>query len=170
MRFNQNRDMPEAGFDITSMIDVVLLLTIFFMMSSQFSRIAQRSLDLPRQAGDAKPRPDSEANAAVVIDLEKDGGLSVAGRNYPLERLATMIAIDRQRAERTGNFLDVIVRADRSTPAPQLQRLAGALSAEGVSTWRLATSGESRRSIRGSVKNENSSGGGGGGDGGGVNP
>lgn len=145
MRFNRNNEMPEAGFDITSMIDVVLLLTIFFMMSSQFSRIAQRSLDLPRQAGDANTLPDSQADAGVVIDLEKDGRLSVAGRNYPLERLVTMVAIDRQRAERTGNFLDVIVRADRSTPAPQLQKLAGALSAEGISTWRLATSGESRR-------------------------
>lgn len=135
--------MPEAGFDITSMIDVVLLLTIFFMMSSQFSRIAQRELDLPRQRGDAHPRPDSASDAAVVIDLEKDGRLSVAGRAYPLERLATMVAIDRQRAERTGNFLDVIVRADRTTPAPQLQRLAGALGKEGVDSWRLATTGES---------------------------
>jgi biopolymer transport protein ExbD len=146
MRFIRNNDMPETGFDITSMVDVVLLLTIFFMMSSQFSRIAQRDLDLPRQPGDAKPRPDSTSEAAVVIDLEKDGKISVAGRAYPLERLATMVAIDRQRAERTGEFLDVIVRADRLTPAPQLQKLAGALSAEGVSTWRLATSGESRRS------------------------
>ncbi|MBX3389758.1 MAG: biopolymer transporter ExbD [Phycisphaeraceae bacterium] len=146
MRFNRNKEMPEAGFDITSMIDVVLLLTIFFMMSSQFSRIAQRDLDLPRQPGDAHPRPDSAADAAVVIDLEKDGRLSVAGRNYPLERLTTMVAIDRQRAERTGNFLDVIIRADRSTPAPQLQKLAGALSAEGVDSWRLATTGEAHRS------------------------
>lgn len=149
MRFNSNKDMPETGFDITSMIDVVLLLTIFFMMSSQFSQIAQRALDLPRQSGDKNPRPDATSDAAVVIDLEKDGRISVAGRAYPLERLATMVAIDRQRAERTGNFLDVIVRADRSTPAPQLQRLAGALGAEGVSTWRLATSGESRHSGRG---------------------
>jgi len=154
MRFNRNTDMPEAGFDITSMIDVVLLLTIFFMMSSQFSRIAQRALDLPRQSGDAHPRADSNSDAAVVIDLEKDGRISVAGRVYPLERLATMVAIDRQRAERTGNFLDVIVRADRSTPAPQLQKLAGALGAEGVATWRLATSGESGRTKRSGVSGD----------------
>ncbi|MBX3380578.1 MAG: biopolymer transporter ExbD [Phycisphaeraceae bacterium] len=149
MRFNRNNEMPEAGFDITSMIDVVLLLTIFFMMSSQFSRTAQRELDLPRQSGDAHPRPDGSADAAVVIDLEQDGRLSVAGRNYPLERLATMVAIDLQRAERTGSFLDVIVRADRSTPAAHLQRLAGALSAQGIASWRLATSGESHRSHSG---------------------
>lgn len=148
MRFNRNKEMPEAGFDITSMIDVVLLLTIFFMMSSQFSRVSQRALDLPHQPGDTHPRPDSAADAAVVIDLEKDGQISVAGRNYPLERLATLVAIDRHRAERTGNFLDVIVRADRATPAPQLQKLAGALSAEGVDSWRLATSGESRGARR----------------------
>lgn len=134
--------MPEAGFDITSMIDVVLLLTIFFMMSSQFSRITQRNLDLPRQKGDANSRPDASSDAAVVIDLETDGRLSVAGRVFPLERLATMVAIDRQKLERSGGILDVIIRADRATPAPQLQRLATALSHEGIVTWRLATSGE----------------------------
>lgn len=146
MRFNRNNEMPEAGFDITSMVDVVLLLTIFFMMSSQFSRTAQRELDLPRQPGDLHPRPDAAADAAVVIDLESDGRLSVAGRTYPLDRLATMVAIDLQRAERTGSILDVIIRADRSTPAPHLQKLASALGAQGIATWRLATSGESRRS------------------------
>ncbi|MBN8598106.1 MAG: biopolymer transporter ExbD [Planctomycetes bacterium] len=148
MRFNRNNDMPEAGFDITSMIDVVLLLTIFFMMSSQFSRISQRNLDLPRQKGDANARPDASSDAAVVIDLETDGRLSVAGRSYPLERLATLVAIDRQKMERSGGILDVIVRADRATPAPQLQRLAAALSREGVATWRLATSGETSHSTQ----------------------
>ncbi len=134
--------MPEAGFDITSMIDVVLLLTIFFMMSSQFSRISQKTLDLPRQAGDANPRRDSESDAAVVIDLEQDGRLSVAGRRYEFARLVTLVAADRARSEKSGSILDVVVRADRLTPATQLTRLAAALSAEGVINWRLATTGE----------------------------
>ncbi|MFO0861843.1 MAG: biopolymer transporter ExbD [Phycisphaerales bacterium] len=142
MRFNRHQEMPEAGFDITSMIDVVLLLTIFFMMSSQFSRITQKQLDLPREAGDPNPRADADAEAAVVIDLERDGRLSVGGREYPMERLTNMVAIDRQRAARSGGILDVIVRADRTTPAPLLQKLAAALSAQGIDTWRLATNGE----------------------------
>lgn len=142
MRFNRDKAMPEAGFDITSMVDVVLLLVIFFMMSSQFSRIAQRALDLPRESGDANLRGTSDAEAAVVIDLEKDGRLSVGGRSYELDRLALMIAADRSRTEKAGGVLEVIVRADRVTPASFLSQLAGALSSEGITGWRLATTGD----------------------------
>lgn len=142
MRFTRDKAMPEAGFDITSMVDVVLLLVIFFMMSSQFSRIAQRALDLPRESGDSNLRGASDAEAAVVIDLEKDGRLSVGGRMYELDRLALMISADRTRTEKSGGVLEVIVRADRLTPATFLSQLAGALSSEGITGWRLATTGD----------------------------
>ena len=134
--------MPECGFDITSMIDVVLLLTIFFMMSSQFHRIAQRNLDLPKQPGDANNAGAPDAEAAVVIDMEKDGRLSVGGRSYELERLALLVSADRARTEKAGGMLEVIVRADRTTPADRLSLLAAALGAQGVESWRLATTGD----------------------------
>jgi biopolymer transport protein ExbD len=114
--------MPEAGFDITSMIDVVLLLTIFFMMSSQFSKIVQRPLDLPNEKGDASDKP-VDAEVAVVVDMEQDGRLSVGGRVYELDRLATMVAADQQRVAASGRLLDVVIRADRTTPTSHLARL-----------------------------------------------
>ncbi|MBY0114012.1 MAG: biopolymer transporter ExbD [Phycisphaerales bacterium] len=141
MKFNRHQPMPEAGFDITSMIDVVLLLTIFFMMSSQFSKVVQRSLDLPKEVGDAADKP-IDAEVAVVVDLEKDGRLSVGGRVYELDRLAAVVAADHQKVAATGQVLDVVIRADRATATTHLSRLVSALSAEGVTEWRLATSGE----------------------------
>ena len=141
MRFNRNKPMPEAGFDITSMIDVVLLLTIFFMMSSQFSKIVQRPLDLPREKGDAADQP-VDAEVAVVVDLEEDGRLSVGGRVYELDRLAAMVAADQQKIASSGRLLDVVIRADRKTPTVYLAKLVSAFTAEGVVDWRLATTGE----------------------------
>jgi biopolymer transport protein ExbD len=140
MRFNRNQPMPEAGFDITSMIDVVLLLTIFFMMSSQFSKIVQRPLDLPNEKGDASDKP-VDAEVAVVVDMEQDGRLSVGGRVYELDRLATMVAADQQRVAASGRLLDVVIRADRTTPTSHLARLVSAFTAEGIVDWRLATTG-----------------------------
>lgn len=144
MKFSRNQPMPETGFDITSMIDVVLLLTIFFMMSSQFSKIVQRSLDLPKEKGDATDKP-VDAEVAVVVDMERDGRLSVGGRVYELDRLASMVAADQQRVAASGRLLDVVIRAERSTPTTHLARLVTSFSAEGVSDWRLATTGEASR-------------------------
>lgn len=140
--------MPETGFDITSMVDVVLLLTIFFMMSSQFSKIVQRSLDLPREKGDSADKP-VDAEVAVVVDLERDGRLSVGGRVYELDRLAAMVAADQQKVGESGRLLDVVIRADRQTPTTHLARLVSTLTAEGVTDWRLATTGESGGASRG---------------------
>jgi biopolymer transport protein ExbD len=123
------------------MIDVVLLLTIFFMMSSQFSKIVQRPLDLPNERGDASDKP-VDAEVAVVVDMEQDGRLSVGGRVYELDRLATMVAADQQRVAASGRLLDVVIRADRTTPTTHLSRLVSAFTAEGIVDWRLATSGE----------------------------
>ena len=148
MRFSRNQPMPEAGFDITSMIDVVLLLTIFFMMSSQFSKIVQRSLDLPNEKGDAADKP-IDAEIAVVVDVERDGRLSVGGRVYELDRLAAMVAADQQKVAASGQLLDVVIRADRLTPTSHLSRLVSTFTAEGVSDWRLATTGESGRATGG---------------------
>lgn len=151
MRFSRNQPMPETGFDITSMIDVVLLLTIFFMMSSQFSKIVQRALDLPKEQGDATDKP-IDAEVAVVIDMERDGRLSVGGRVYELDRLAAMVAADQQKVAATGRLLDVVIRADRDTPTSHLSKLVSTFTAEGVADWRLATTGESSSALRGSAR------------------
>ncbi len=51
MKFTRPKVTPEATFDLTNMIDVVLLLIIFFMLTAQFAKSNQREMDLPRQAG-----------------------------------------------------------------------------------------------------------------------
>lgn len=136
MRFGRTRTPQSASFDLTPMIDVVLLLIIFFMLTSQFAKTQQRAMDLPKERGEqGEPaRPTS-----IVIDLDQDGSLSVLGVNTDLAKLTRMV---EGEVLRVGEGLDLTIRAHRLCPASHLNRLATALTGVSVRNWKLATSSE----------------------------
>lgn len=135
MRFRRSPDPPEAGFDLTPMIDVVLLLIIFFTMTAHFARTAGTPLDLPRQRGEPAIRaPDHR----IVIDLDKSGTLIILGRRMSVSDLARAV---KTEVDRSSTPPDVLIRADRDCRSIHLNRLASALAAAGVRHWKLATEG-----------------------------
>ena len=136
MKFGRARLPREATFDLTPMIDVVLLLIIFFTMTSQFAKTQQAPMDLPREKGE---KGAAEKPAELVIDLRKDGSLSVLGMPTDLGKLTRMV---EGEVLRVGDKLDLVVRADRGCAAGHLNRLAEALAGIGVRSWKLATSAE----------------------------
>lgn len=133
MKFGRSRHPQEASFDLTPMVDVVLLLIIFFTMTSQFARTEQKMLDLPKQVGDPT-RP--ALPAALFIDMDRDGSLSVLGVPKTLAEVAREV---EQETLRSAGALDLVVRAHRACPAIHLNRLAETLAGVGVRNWKLAT-------------------------------
>lgn len=128
-------DAGVESFDLTPMIDVVLLLIIFFMLSSQFAAIELWPVDLPveRGEGDAKP-----PEMSLFIDLAEDGSLSVMGR--PVSRPEAMELVTASaRAHSASDGFEVIVRPDREALSEHLNRLAADLAGAGVRSWRIAT-------------------------------
>jgi biopolymer transport protein ExbD len=134
MRFGRPRNPEEATFDLTPMIDVILLLIIFFTLTSQFAKTQQRPMDLPKEKGE---KSTQQAAASLVIDLARDGTMSVLGSTAALGDLTKMV---QSEVQRLGAALDLTVRADRLCPAAHLNRLAEALAGVGVRDWKLATS------------------------------
>jgi biopolymer transport protein ExbD len=133
-------DASDASFDLTPMIDVILLLIIFFMLSSQFATSELRPVDLPREAGDA--RASESAAAQLVIDLDRDGGCSIMGEPVPLEELPRRIA--RAQGGTDARHSGVVVRADRAGSSAALNRLAARLAEAKVDNWSLAVAPEGR--------------------------
>ena len=107
MKFLQRRHADEE-INMTSLIDVVLLLLIFFMMSTKFIDEGRLQVRLP----EAGIQPD-EASVAKTVELEvtAEGGYRVEGRdlvNNSPDTLAT--ALNRATC---GNRAEVItIRAD----------------------------------------------------------
>ena len=95
MKVARPEHAPEAHFDITAMVDVVLLLIIFFSFTAQFSKSLATPLSLPAEKG--QPPAPSSATHSVTIDLTRDGTVRVMGRDMaaePVEELslATFLA------------------------------------------------------------------------------
>jgi len=127
-------DASDASFDLTPMIDVILLLIIFFMLSSQFATSELRPVDLPRQEGEA-PMSES-ASAKLVIDMDRDGNFSVLGEPVEAAQVAGRIAaVQRETGTRHSG---VVVRADRAAPASALNRLAERLAEARIGNWSIA--------------------------------
>src|SRR3954463_3162086 len=99
MRFAKGQDMPEAHFDLTPMIDVVLLLIIFFTLTAQFANILKTPLDLPQEPGAGAPEQNP---ASVIIDITKDGELRLAAAPIALEQFLQVIAADVKQAKAGG--------------------------------------------------------------------
>lgn len=128
----------EAGFDLTAMIDITLLLLTFFVMGSQFQQAMRKEMQLPKQAGEA-PKPDSAR--AIIVDLLADGTLrAIDGRPLSVAELTDNVRREMQAGAGKGD-LEMTIRADRNAPSMHLNKLALELSRAGLKNWRLATAG-----------------------------
>ena len=75
MNFNRRREL-EPEINVTSLIDVVLLLVMFFMVSTSFVRDGRLKVQLPESSAVAENRvPDP-----VVIGIGADGAYVVNDR------------------------------------------------------------------------------------------
>jgi biopolymer transport protein ExbD len=135
MRFGRNRMPHEASFDLTPMVDVVLLLIIFFTMTTHFAKTQLAPIELSREPGDKAPVSEQ---SSIIIDLRADGSMSVLGAGVGMPELVRMVQSETQRSPK----VDVVIRAERHAPARHLNDLAGALAGAGVREWKLATAGE----------------------------
>jgi len=128
---------PELALNVIALTDVAFLIIIFFMFSTHFTRTQLRSMDLPQQAGETP----AESGLPVIIEIDADGLLSLAGSGR--SDLPTILAAAQGRASPTApasqTLPDLVIRADRNTPALHLNELASQLSAAGIRGWKLAT-------------------------------
>jgi biopolymer transport protein ExbD len=71
------RRTEEPEINVVSLIDVVLLLVVFFMMSSNFTAEGRLQIHLPQTASNATQR---NADDAFVITVSASGSYLVNGR------------------------------------------------------------------------------------------
>ncbi|MFI4915968.1 MAG: ExbD/TolR family protein [Phycisphaerales bacterium JB060] len=127
--------------NMTPMIDVVLLVIIFFLYTARFAEVSRTSVDLPDEPGVADATSDPDA---LMIDVRFDGAFLVNGRARTLDRV---IEIVQEQADRAGGpeNLRVLLRADQNAAAGPVNNLARQLTAMGVRQWSHATVDRSGR-------------------------
>ena len=108
----QNHTKEEPKVDLTSLIDVVFLLLIFFMVSTTFERESVLKVDLTEASSvaDREELPDS-----LELGIDGEGRMFLNDQRLLDSNAGTIRAAMEQLAGENRE-LPLILRADRLTP------------------------------------------------------
>ncbi len=139
MRIRDHRSDDEPHIDLVPLIDVILVLIIFFVVTATFDARSVLKLELPRATGEANTDP---AKALIVL-VNADGRYFVDDREVlrsDVESLKSTIA------EVAGNDRDrpVMLRADARTPYQAVVTVYDALGQLGFRKVMNATAPQTR--------------------------
>lgn len=131
----------ELEVNLTSLIDVVFLLLIFFMVSTTFERPSQLQIDLP----EASANPVDELTG-LELAIDAGGRMFLDGEALVNNRKPTLAAALQARLQGLGSAAvdtPVVLRADAETPHQYVIRAMDVLGAAGFSNLSIATTPES---------------------------
>ena len=139
MRIRDQRDYDEPGIDLVPLIDVILVLIIFFVITTTFDARSSLQLQLPSATG--APTVDQTRSLSVLVNAE--GHYFVGDQ----EVLRTDIDALKQALAVAGGGdtnRQVLLRADARTPHQSVVTALDALGQLGFRRVSIATAPEQR--------------------------
>ncbi len=133
MKFKRQRH-EEIGVNLTSLIDVVFLLLIFFMVSTTFTKESHLKLTLPTASGEVT----EQASRLIDITISAKGVYTVNGQSLVNNRLDTLKRAIGKEA-RSQKDLPLIITADAQTPHQSVITAMDAAGQMGFSNLRITT-------------------------------
>lgn len=116
-RRDDRRRLDVLAFNATPMVDVIFLLTIFFMLVSRFSSAEQVPMELPKpddSRAEVVRMPERVVINCRLAELDDESGRDVLYSIGPNRPEPLSVISDRLAAmKRAVSDLKVVVRADR---------------------------------------------------------
>ncbi len=134
MRIRDHRADDEPDINLVPLIDVILILIIFFVVTTTFDSRSMLRLELPRATGE--PATDSAAALSVLVNA--DGRYFIDEREVLRDDIESLKAT---LAEVAGDDRDrpVLLRADARTPHQAVVTAYDALGQLGFRRVMVAT-------------------------------
>ncbi len=135
MAIQIRRGRAVEALNLTSLMDVVFLLLVFFLVASRF---AQEDRELPVQLPSASSAmPMTAEPQEIVVNIDEQGRYFVNGQF--LDRDALKQAL--QKASLDNPFtLSVIIRGDRNVPFQFVVDVMDLCQTFGISNYKVSTS------------------------------
>lgn len=132
MKF-QVSQKPLAVFSFSSLTDIVLLLLIFFLLTSQFVIQTGVKVKLPG----AKNNEQVTASKFVVT-LTADGGIYLSNEATALDELGAKLGILKVQTSEEN----LIIRSDKNVPVERVIKVIDAARGAGVDKFTIETEKE----------------------------
>ncbi|MAI30233.1 MAG: biopolymer transporter ExbD [Rubripirellula sp.] len=128
------RSSIASTLSLTPLIDVVFLLLIFFLVTSEFEE-EERRLDIVLPTATSAV-PMTSKPREVVVDIDNEGELYLAGKVTDLSALQLFLeaAVSNNPTNQT-----VIIRADRTTAFQPVVSVMDVCNRSGVSDYSVTT-------------------------------
>ncbi len=136
MKLQPRRLPEEPNVNLISLVDVVLLLVIFFVLTTSFVRQSQLAVHLP-EAADA-PDAAEAGPAALEITVTSRGGFFVNGRALVDNRAETLATAIR-RVHPDGELREVTISADAKAAHQDVVTAMDVAGRLGITEIRIAT-------------------------------
>jgi biopolymer transport protein ExbD len=133
MNFSSRR-REDIGIDLTSLIDVVFMLLIFFMVTTSFDRIAQINVKLPQASTDQR----EVAAESIEVTVDADNQIYVRGQKLINTQLATVREALRESV-RTEEDVPVVISADAKATHQSVIKVMDAARQAGLLRITFAT-------------------------------
>ena len=127
----------EAGIDLAPMLDFVMNLLIFFIITAVFVKEVGFSLSRPAASAQSTPQQEKKDNKTLYIVLHNGGEVSIDKR--PIDVRAVRANVERFKAESPEG--PVIVVANSKSPTGLLVQVMDQVRLGGVLNVSIASTG-----------------------------
>ena len=124
----------ELQIDITSLIDVVFLLLIFFMVSTTFVDSAGIQVDLPNTS--KTPEKSQQDIPPLVVAIDKSGSFFYKDSKTSIDELRALFA------DATNKTQQLVIRADTATSHGAVVAVMDAAQQGGITKISIAAESE----------------------------
>ncbi|MET1080125.1 MAG: biopolymer transporter ExbD [Pseudomonas sp.] len=125
----------EVFLNLTSLIDVIFVLLLFFVVTTTFSRPSELKIDLPEAATGAPAQSESKQ---LEIGIDADSNFSLNGQALLKSDLSTLMAA-LQKESNGDNSLPLILSADGKAPHQAVITAMDAAGKLGFAHLRITT-------------------------------
>lgn len=135
MKFARNKGRRHAGVEMTSLMDFVFLLLVFFVTASSFSEWETETalpLSLPQAKSAEVPR---RAPGEIILNVEQTGMVSINGRFLGFAELEDSL----RRVAKYYPGQPVVIRADKETSYESLIKVIDICRNVDIWNFSLAT-------------------------------
>ena len=129
MKLEMN-NKPHVNFSVSSLTDIVMLLLIFFLLTSQFVLQTGVKIKLPGAKNNEQLAPSK-----LVVTLSDKGEIFVGEEKIQLEMLAGRLS--QMKAASPENNL--ILRADKSVPVDLVIKVIDSARGIGINKFTIET-------------------------------
>lgn len=124
----------DVAIDLTSMIDVVFILLLFFMLTTSFSRSSSLIINLPEASGETV----TEGPLRIDIVVDREGAFAVNGQRLVNNGVDTLMQAITDLAE-GDNTLPITITADAETTHQSVVTAMDAVAQLGFTKLSIAT-------------------------------